>query len=78
MPAETTACPIALALKRKFHKDVDVDYSSEDIEIQININDTPVSVPLKEDRDKVSKFINNFDDGDTRRFCRPFKFLLEK
>ena len=75
---DAESCGIARALKRKFRKIPDVDYYSHSDTLILNIGMIDLKVPLKKDFDKVLKFIQNFDDVDKKKFCRPFKFYVEK
>ena len=75
---DAESCGIARALKRKFRKIPDVDYFKSFNSLILRVGLNTLKVPLQKDFNKVAKFIQNFDDVDRKKFCRPFKFYVEK
>ncbi len=72
------SCAIALALKRRFGKEAYVGtwpflnlYIQDKSTINLNCS-TPKEIQ------QVQRFIQNFDNQDKRRYCRPFKFFVTK
>lgn len=78
VPCDADSCGIARALKRKFRGTPDVDYFKSLDSLILRVGPTTLKVPLQKDFNKVVKFIQNFDDADRKKFCRPFKFYVEK
>ena len=64
------ACPVALALVDAGYAEADVD--PHDI---CYVNDDGADVKLRSP-ESVARFVQDFDDDDTREFVLPFKFEL--
>lgn len=69
IPMKKASCPIARAVRRVVgHRKIEVDYPTH-----IAIQDE-IYIPST----NIAKFLNNFDDDERRKFCRPFSFILKK
>jgi len=81
---EANTCAIALALRKKFKTaDVEVNYGHNNetglaVSYDIIVRDKKYCLPLSKDREKFVRFINNFDNSERRKFCRPVTLRLER
>jgi hypothetical protein len=81
-PQSCHHCATARAIKRKF-KTLGFVNTNPFLDLRLRLNDSShdyvnLNIPLKKDREKVENFIANFDTPHWRRYCRPFKFYVEK